>query len=271
MVEAMLCHKACGEDRGCHMTGCTNPFEAKAAACGKLAEVVECHRQGGNHSVCRLDDDAKELLLHEPWSLVKDVADHVVDRLLPTPPEQQVTEDEVRSCHERCGPDYACHKGCPMGPWGILKDQCEALNATHACHRSCEEQETTCPFKKMSCHLNCPHMMPSSLRELKMAVDHMACHADCGISQECHESWCPLPELWDEKKAKCAEYDAMRACHASCKDHGPECHRACESFQFSGPAVRSMLSPPSQVVKEAVGALTDSLSGLTVANGALLI
>merc|ERR1711920_1145252 len=108
---------------------------------------------------------------------------------------------------------------------------------------------------KMSCHTKCPHMMPSSLRELKMAADHMACHADCGSAQKCHES-CPRPELWDEKKAKCAEYDAMRACHAGCKDQGHECHHACcESFQFNGRAVRSMLSPPAQVVKEAVSAL----------------
>jgi hypothetical protein len=254
MKDSMLCHKACGQDRECHKTSCTCPFEEKVAACGKLAEVIECHKKGGTHSTCRLDADAKELLLHEPWSLAKDVAYHVVDKLIPTDPDQQATEEVVRSCHQGCGPDYACHKGCPMGPWGILKDQCEALNATHACHRSCEEQETTCPFKKMSCHLKCPHMMPSSLRELKMAVDHMACHAGCGDSQACHQS-CPLPELWAEKKATCVEYDKMRACHVNCRGHAHECHQSCESFKFEGRAVLSMLSPSSRVFEEAVDVL----------------
>lgn len=254
VAQAMQCHTACGHDKECHRSKCQCPFQKKVAACAQLLEVVECHKRGGDHSTCHLEQGAKELLLQEPWSLAKDVANHLVDRLLPVPKEQQATEEQVRSCHMGCGHDYSCHKACPTGPWGAVKEQCAAINTTHACHRECAAREIKCPVKKMSCHMKCPHMMPSSLGELKMAVDHMACHADCGKDAACHKA-CSLPELWIEKKAKCAEYDAMKACHKGCRGHGHICHQACPAFDFNGRAVHSMMSPPAAPFKELVSTL----------------
>merc|ERR1711879_84870 len=81
----MVCHKSCRKEKACHEQ-CSCPFEQKQAACDNLAEVIACHKKGGNHHTCKLDQDAKELLLHEPWSLVRDVANHVVDHVLPAEP-----------------------------------------------------------------------------------------------------------------------------------------------------------------------------------------
>jgi hypothetical protein len=251
---AMACHTLCGSDVSCHRTVCSCPFKKKMAACGKLADTIQCHKGGGNHLTCKLDEDAKALLLQEPWSLVQDVANHVVDYLLPLPAEQQATKDEVRGCHIGCRGDHACHKACPSGPFGILKDQCEALNTTVACHQSCKAQAMKCPFQKMACHMKCPMAMPASVEELKMLADHMACHVECGKDKQCHGS-CVKPKLWTEKKETCAKYNSMVACHRDCKDHGHECHMSCPSVHISDQASLSLASPPGNVVKEAVSRL----------------
>lgn len=249
--EAMVCHKACGRDVSCHRTACSCPFGQRLAACGKLADTVQCHKAGGNHSTCSLDKDAKALLLQEPWSLVQDVANHVVDYLLPLPVEQQATEDEVRGCHMGCRGDHDCHKACPSGPFGILKGQCEALNTTAACHRSCKAQAIKCPFQNMACHMKCPMSMPASVEEFKLLAGHMACHVECGKDEQCHKS-CVKPMLWTEKEEVCGNYKSMVACHRDCRGHGHECHRSCPSVHISDKASLSLASPPSNVVKDAV-------------------
>mmetsp|Transcript_143805 Transcript_143805/g.400825 ORF Transcript_143805/g.400825 Transcript_143805/m.400825 type:complete len:349 (+) Transcript_143805:93-1139(+) len=249
--EAMVCHKSCGRDMLCHKTACACPFSRKQAACGKLAEAVECHRRGGNHTSCKLDEDAKELLLAEPWSLVKDVADHLVDFLAP-PAQQPATEEEVRGCHAHCGHDAACHRACPAGQRGVLKEQCALLDTAKACHQSCKSKESKCPFKKMACHMKCPLSMPSSVEELKATAEHMACHAECGQDRQCHQS-CPKPRQWAEKKERCAEYNRVAACHKGCMSQGHECHLRCPSLHF--PDAPQPVSSLGGMVKEVVNSL----------------
>jgi len=249
--DAVACHAKCGHDRVCHKTACACPFAEKQALCAKLDGVVECHRNGGSHSTCKLDREAKELLLAEPWSLVKDVADHVVDHLLPLPDGQQATEEEVRECHMHCGFDSACHKACPSGPYGIVKDHCEALDTTTACHRSCGG--IACPFGKMKCHMTCPMSMPSSVRELKDLADHIACHSECGRDEACHKS-CLISDMWARKVQRCGQYDAMVACHKGCAQQ-PHCHASCPRIDMEGAAMKSLATPPGNVVKEVVSTI----------------
>mmetsp|Transcript_732 Transcript_732/g.1955 ORF Transcript_732/g.1955 Transcript_732/m.1955 type:complete len:344 (-) Transcript_732:313-1344(-) len=246
--DAMICHKSCGRDKACHKHSCSCPFAQKHAACDKLAEVMECHEKGGDHHTCKLDQDAKELLLHEPWSLVQDVTNHVVDHVLPAAPIASC--EEVRSCHKSCGHDHACHKVCPRGAMGALKEQCAALNETKACHQSCEAQGINCPFQKFSCHMKCPMSMPASVEELKGTASHMACHTECGSDVQCHHS-CPMPVTWAEKKEKCAEYAEVAECHKGCGGRH-ECHMQCPSIELrGGPSPTS----PNALVKEVLSQL----------------
>jgi len=248
--EAMVCHKSCGTDGPCHKA-CACPFKRKQEACGTLAEAVECHKRGGNHSTCRMDKDAVDFLLAEPWSLVQDVANHVVDFVLP-PVSPLASQQEVHSCHAGCGHDRACHQACPKGQWGALKEQCTTLDAQRACHKACKLQETTCPFKKMSCHMACPKSMPESIEELKATAEHMACHVDCGKDQQCHKS-CPVARQWTERKQKCAEYERVSACHKGCRSQGLDCHAQCPHTLF--PDVPPAASSPGSMVKEFVSLL----------------
>eukprot|EP00419_Tripos_fusus_P012684 CAMPEP_0172667474 /NCGR_PEP_ID=MMETSP1074-20121228/8447_1 /TAXON_ID=2916 /ORGANISM="Ceratium fusus, Strain PA161109" /LENGTH=347 /DNA_ID=CAMNT_0013483983 /DNA_START=21 /DNA_END=1064 /DNA_ORIENTATION=- len=246
LSKAMLCHKSCGMDRPCHKT-CTCPFREKHAACRKLGEVVDCYKKGGNHATCVLDTDAKELLLAEPWSLVRDVADHAVDFLLP-PAEPVATEQEVHSCHHRCGYDGACHRACPKGQRGLLQEQCATLDAQKACHKACKAEEIKCPFKKMKCHMSCPSSMPASVEELKLMAEHMACHTECGKDEQCHK-FCGILKQWTQRKERCAEYAKVASCHRNC-GHSHHCHAFCPRMNFYENEMAPAANAPGSLAKE---------------------
>jgi len=220
--EAMACHTECGHDHACHKN-CNCPWKEKQARCEKLEAVVMCMKDGGSHSTCpHLDEETKTQLMQEPWGLAKDIANHVADYLLPQ--EDEASHEEVRACHMKCGADHACHHKCPGGPWKKLKQECDTLTEASACHHSCEQSGTKCPFKKTECHFKCPMSMPSSVKELKGLTDHVLCHTSCGQDKMCHAA-CPNSN-WDEKKAQCEKFQVISACHKGCGwDHS--CHRNC--------------------------------------------
>jgi len=223
MGETMACHTQCGhEDHACHKN-CPKPWKEKQARCEKLEAVVTCMKDGGSHATCpHLDEETKTQLMQEPWSLAKDVANHVVDYILPA--EKEVSHEEVKACHMKCGWDRGCHHKCPGGPWKKLKEECIALDQASACHHACENSGTKCPFKKTECHFKCPASMPSSVMELKGLTDHVLCHTTCGQDKTCHAT-CPNSN-WAEKKAQCDKFKEIRACHKACGwDH--TCHGNC--------------------------------------------
>jgi len=222
MGEAMACHKQCGHDHACHKN-CNCPWKEKHARCEKLEAVVTCMRDGGSHSTCpHLDEETKTSLMQEPWSLAKDIANHVADYLLPQ--EMEVSHEEVKACHMKCGWDRECHHKCPGGPWKKLKEECDTLDQASACHHACEQSGIKCPFKKTECHFKCPSSMPSSVKELKGLTDHVICHTTCGQDKTCHGA-CPNSN-WDEKKAQCEKFQEISACHKRCgMDHS--CHHNC--------------------------------------------
>jgi hypothetical protein len=188
--------------------------------------------------------------MQEPWSLVKDVANHVVDYLLPLPKGQEVPIEEVKACHMRCGWDHACHKNCPKGVFGRFADQCETLNETSGCHKACEQAESKCPFKKAECHFKCPMTMPTSVRDLKGLTSHVLCHTTCGENKTCHET-CPNSN-WDEKKSHCMEYNAMVSCHKKCAGaHG--CHATCPVLKHE--MLNEVKTEPSNLAKDLVNVL----------------
>jgi hypothetical protein len=216
--------------------------------CGKLLDIVACFHRGGSHSTCpHLDDETKTQLLEEPESLVKDIADHVVDYLLPLPAGQEATREQVKACHMKCGHDFACHKACPTGSWGIVKDQCTTLDAASSCHQACEHLVTKCPVAKMKCHFKCPMSMPASVKELKYVTEHVACHTTCGHDKGCHET-CPN-SVWSQKKAQCMAYNNMMACHRGC-GHVGECHMACPHLDEES---LKEASEPNSLMKEVIG------------------
>jgi hypothetical protein len=201
---------------------------------------------GGSHSTCpHLDEETKTQLMQEPWSLVKDIGNHVADRLLQLPEGQEVSVEKVGACHKQCGADIMCHKKCPKGVFGRFKDECETLDAASMCHRACKQSETKCPFKKMECHFKCPMSMPTSVTELKGLTDHVLCHTTCGQDKKCHET-CPNSN-WEEKKAHCIQYSEMVACHKQCAgDHS--CHATCP--QLSNEVLNEVKKAPKNVIKE---------------------
>merc|ERR1739838_539525 len=226
VAEAMLCHMHCGKDKACHHTGCRNPWSERPERCGKLLSLVSCLHRGGNRSTCpRLDNETTTQLLEEPQSIVKDLANHIVDYLLPLPAGQDSTKEEVKACHMQCCPDHECHKACPTGGWGILKDQCTTLDSASACHQTCESLVTKCPVTKMKCHLKYPMSMPTSVKELKGLTDHVACHATCGQEM---------------------------ACHQGCGHFG-DCHMNCPHLDEA--ALEEVSKEPASLVKEVIGSI----------------
>jgi hypothetical protein len=224
--QAMVCHMQCGHDHNCHKEchKSTNPWADKQARCEKLHAIVMCHHSGGSHFTCpHLDEKTKTELMQEPWSLVKDVANHVADYLLPLPQGQEVSVEVVRACHMGCGADFACHKNCPKGVFGRFHDKCNTVEEASACHQTCEHSEIMFPFEKMECHWKCPMSMPTSVKEFKGLTDHVLCHSTCGHDKLCHKT-CPN-STWNEKKAQCKQYDEMVACHKQCVGHA--CHSSC--------------------------------------------
>jgi hypothetical protein len=244
--EAMLCHTKCGKDKACHKSACSNPFAEKQARCEKLEEIVACYHGGGSHATCpHLDNKTNEELMQEPWSLAKDIANHVADYLLPLPEGQEVSADDVRACHMRCGHDHQCHKNCPTGVYGRLKDQCDTLDNASSCHHACEQAQTKCPFKKTECHFQCPMSMPTSVNELKGLTDHVLCHTTCGQDKACHGA-CPNSN-WDEKKTQCKQYKMMMTCHMRCGS-SHSCHASCPHLY--GDVLNGAKHEPSDLLKE---------------------
>jgi len=222
--QAMVCHMKCGHDHECHKT-CRHPWAGKQARCEQLHAVALCHHSGGSHSTCpHLDERTKIELMQEPWSLIKDIGNHVAHYLLQLPEGPEVSVEVVRACHTRCGHDIACHKHCPKGVFGRFHDKCETLEEASACHHSCEHSEIKCRFKKMECHFKCPMSMPTSVKELKGLADHVLCHSTCGEDKMCHKT-CPNSN-WNEKKGQCKQYDDMVACHKRCAGDR-SCHASC--------------------------------------------
>merc|ERR1719386_295571 len=219
----MACHTHCGHDHACHQN-CNCPWKEKQALCEKLEVVVTCMKDGGSHSTCpHLDEETKTQLMQEPWSLAKDIANHVADYLLPQ--EKEASHEDIKNCHMKCGWDRECHHKCPgHHHWKKMKEERDTLNQASVCHHACEQSETKCPFKKTECHFKCPMSMPSSVQELKGLTDHVLCHTTCGHDKTCH-STCPNSN-WDEKKAKCEKFQEISACHKLCgRDHA--CHHKC--------------------------------------------
>eukprot|EP00931_Biecheleriopsis_adriatica_P049328 TRINITY_DN28533_c0_g1_i1.p1 TRINITY_DN28533_c0_g1~~TRINITY_DN28533_c0_g1_i1.p1 ORF type:complete len:366 (+),score=74.08 TRINITY_DN28533_c0_g1_i1:57-1154(+) len=245
--KAMLCHHTCGHDKTCH-EACPSAWEEKQELCGKLEEVVSCHHLK-HHDCPRLDNKTKQALLEEPSSLTKDVLLHVADHLLPLPSGQKASREEVKACHQACrttsGDIRECHKNCPKGAWGRLKDQCKMMSASASCHESCKNLESKCPFSKMKCHFQCPTAMPSSVHELKNLADHVACHADCGQDQSCHES---CPDVWAQKHAQCQAYNNMTSCWSSC-GHSHACYAKCGSARD---LLAEVEKAPYNVIKDAL-------------------
>jgi len=221
--ETMACHKQCGHDHACHKS-CHNWWQDKEARCEKLEAVVTCLKEGGDYhdvSCPHLDEETKKELMEEPWSLAKDIANHVTDYLLPQ--EKEISHEEVKACHMKCGHDHECHQKCPR-PWKKMQEECDVLDKASSCHHACELSETKCPFKKQECHFKCPSSMPSSIKELKGLTDHVLCHTTCGQDKTCHAA-CPNSN-WDEKKAQCKKFQEIHACHKKCGwDHS--CHHNC--------------------------------------------
>lgn len=251
IAESMLCHTRCGKDISCHKSACPKPWAERQELCGKIEAVVSCFRSGGSHSTCpSLDSHTKTQLLQEPESFVKDVADHIVDYLLPLPAGQEASREEVKDCHMKCGHDFACHKECPSGEWGILKDQCAALDIAHTCHQACGQLVTKCPVAKMKCHLKCPISMPTSVKELKYLTDHMACHASCAQDKACHRT-CPK-SVWSKKKAQCMTYTKVMECHRGC-GHVPDCHMHCPHLDED--SLKGVSNEPTSLVKEVISVI----------------
>lgn len=249
--EAMLCHISCGKKGACHKSACSNPWSEKQERCGKLVAVVSCLHSGGNRSFCpHLDNETRTQLLEEPQSIVKDVADHIVDYLLPLPAGQEATREEVKACHIECGHDFECHKKCPTGSWGILRDQCDTISFASACHQTCENLVTKCPLAKMKCHFKCPMSMPTSVKELRGFMDHVACHATCGQDKACHET-CPS-SVWSQKKRQCMVYNKMMACHQAC-GHFHDCHMNCPHLDEA--ALKEVSKDPTRFVKEVISTI----------------
>lgn len=251
--KAMVCHSQCGHDHACHKA-ChkdANPWQEKRARCEKLDAVVACLQNGGSHSTCpRLDAETRTQLMQEPWSLPKDIANHVMDYLMPLPEGQEVPIEEVKACHMRCGHDGACHKNCPKGVFGRFADECDKIDETSACHSACEQTEIKCSVKKAECHFKCPMSMPTSVKEAKGLADHMLCHATCGQNRTCSDS-CPHSH-WDEKKSQCMKYQEMVSCHKGCGgEHS--CHATCP--RLDNGIVYKMKQAPSNLAKD----LTDIL------------
>jgi hypothetical protein len=173
-----------------------------------------------------------------------------VDHLLPLPAGQEATKEEVRACHMNCGHDFSCHKACPTGDWGILKDQCAALDSAHTCHHACEKLVTKCPVVKMKCHFQCPMSMPTSVKELKYLTDHVACHATCAQDKACHRT-CPN-SVWSTKKAQCMAYNKMMECHHGCCSHGHihDCHANCPHLDDD--ALMKVSNDHTRLVKELI-------------------
>jgi len=220
--EAMTCHTQCSHDHACHKN-CNCPWKQKHERCEKLKAVVTCMKAGGSHATCpHLDKETKTLLMQEPWSLAKDVANHVADYLLPQ--QKEVSHEEVKACHMKCGWEHECHHKCPGGPWKKLKEECDTLEFASACHHACKQSETKCPFKKTECHFKCPMSMPSSVKELKGLTDHVLCHTACGQDTMCHAT-CPNSN-WDEKQAQCKKYQEVVECHKGC-GRDRSCHHNC--------------------------------------------
>jgi hypothetical protein len=248
--EAMLCHTRCGKDRECHKTACPKPWKERQERCDKLLAVVSCFHNGGSHSTCpHLDNATKTKLLEEPDNLVTDVAEHIVDHFLPLPAGQEATLEEVKACHMNCGYDSACHKACPTGSWGILKDQCNTLDAASECHHTCESLATKCPVAKMKCHFKCPMSMPTSVQELKGVADHVACHVTCK-DKVCHGS-CPN-SVWDQKKAQCLAYKQVMACHQGC-GRVRDCHMGCPHLDTE--AMSKVSKEPTSLVNEVISTI----------------
>lgn len=252
--EAMVCHKKCGHDHECHKACChggANPWAEKQARCEKLHTVVMCHHSGGSHSTCpHLDENTKTELMQEPWSIVKDMADHVADYLLPLSDGQEVSVEAVRACHMSCGRDGPCHKQCPKGVFGRFHDKCDQLEDAGTCHQTCEQAEIKCPFKKMQCHFKCPMAMPTSVKELKGLTDHVVCHATCGGDKMCHKT-CPNSN-WEEKKSQCKQYHDMAQCHKKCAgDHN--CHASCP--RLNDQILNDVKQEPTSIVKEVIDVL----------------
>jgi len=222
LADHVLCSKTCGKDKACH-GACPKHWDEKLAQCEKFEAVVACMKGSGSHSTCpHLDNETKVDLIQEPWSLPKDIANHVADYLLPQ--EKDVSHEEVRVCHMKCGEDHECHHKCPGGPRKKFQEECSTLDQASACHHACEQSETKCPFKKIECHFKCPMSMPSSVKELKGLTDHVLCHTTCGQDKTCHAT-CPNSN-WDEKKAQCQKYQQMVACHKGC-GQDQSCHHNC--------------------------------------------
>jgi len=230
-AEAAVCHTQCGDDHACHKVchETFNPWVEKQARCEKLHDVVMCMRSGESRSACpHLDEKTKAELMQEPWSLLKDIANHAVNYLLSLPKEQDVSVERVKSCHMQCGADVVCHRKCPKGAWGDFHDKCDMLEVASVCHKTCENSEIECPFKKMECHFQCPMSKPTSLEELKGLMDHVLCHTACNQNKSCHKA-CPNSN-WSERKAQCKQYDEVVACHKRCAgDHS--CHASCPHLQ----------------------------------------
>jgi len=257
--QAMVCHKQCGHDHECHKACCqddANPWAERQARCEKLHTTVMCHHSGASPSTCpHLDEKTKTELMQEPWSLVKDIANHVADYLLPLPEGQEVSVEEVKACHTKCASDAhsgprACHRNCPKGVFGRFHDKCNTLQNASGCHQTCEDSETKCPFKKMKCHHKCPMSMPTSVKELKGLVDHVECHSTCGQDKECHKA-CPNSN-WDEKKVQCKQYDDMVACHKQCAGDGT-CHASCP--QLSDQILNDVKQEPTNIAKDVIDVL----------------
>jgi len=222
IVEAMTCHTQCSHDHACQKN-CNCPWKQKHERCEKLKAVVTCMKDGGSHATCpHLDKETKTLLMQEPWSLAKDVANHVADFLLPQ--QKEVSHEEFKACHMKCGWEHECHHKCPGGPWKKLKEECNTLEFASACHHACKQSETKCPFKKTECHFKCPMSMPSSVKELKDLTDHVLCHTACGQDAMCHAT-CPNSN-WDEKQAQCKKYQEVVECHKGC-GRDRSCHHNC--------------------------------------------
>jgi hypothetical protein len=249
--EAMVCHTQCGKDKACHKSKCTNPWEEKHARCEQLEAAAACYKSGGSHSSCpHLDNETKMALMAEPWSLVKDLMNHVVDYILPLPQEQQVSVEAVRACHVQCGQNVACHKACPVGIFGRFKERCASLDAASACHKACADSKTECPFKKHECHFKCPMSMPTSVKELRGLTGHVLCHTTCGKDKACHLA-CPN-SVWSEKKEQCKAYDNMMACHHAC-GHSHTCHASCPHLPEQ--MLNEVAQEPSSLVKDVIDVL----------------
>jgi hypothetical protein len=251
--DAMLCHTQCGHDHQCHKAchRTTNPWGEKQIQCEKLHAVVMCMHNGGSHTTCpQLDEKTKMQLMQEPWSLIKDIGNHIADYLVPMPKGQDVSVEVVKTCHMQCKSDISCHKNCPKGVFGRFHDKCDVLEKASECHQSCEHSEVKCPFKKMKCHLKCPMSMPSSVKELKGLIDHVLCHSECGKDKTCHTN-CPNSN-WGEKKAQCNQYDEMVACHKRCGGMHA-CHASCP--HLDGKLLNEVKQTSSNVLKDMLNVL----------------